>query len=148
MKVILLEDVKGTGKKDEMVDVKQGFAENFLIPNKKAVLANKENIEKLKIKKENLEAKRKETKENSKNIANILKDKVVEIKVKAGEDGKLFGTVTNKDIEEKLLEDFNIKIDRKRIKIQEKIKLKGEYKVDIKLEEGIETTIKVLVKGE
>lgn len=148
MKVILLEDVKGTGKKDEMVDVKQGFAENFLIPNKKAVLANKENIEKLKIKKENLEAKRKETKENSKNIANILKDKVVEIKVKAGEDGKLFGTVKNKDIEEKLLEDFNIKIDRKRIKIQEKIKLKGEYKVDIKLEEGIETTIKVLVKGE
>ena len=148
MKVILLEDVKGTGKKDEMVDVKQGFAENFLIPNKKAVLANKENIEKLKIKKENLEAKRKEIKENSKNIANILKDKVVEIKVKAGEDGKLFGTVTNKDIEEKLLEDFNIKIDRKRIKIQEKIKLKGEYKVDIKLEEGIETTIKVLVKGE
>lgn len=148
MKVILLEDVKGTGKKDEMVDVKQGFAENFLIPNKKAVLANKENIEKLKIKKENLEAKRKKTKENSKNIANILKDKVVEIKVKAGEDGKLFGTVTNKDIEEKLLEDFNIKIDRKRIKIQEKIKLKGEYKVDIKLEEGIETTIKVLVKGE
>lgn len=148
MKVILLEDVKGTGKKDEMVDVKEGFAENFLIPNKKAVLANKENIEKLKIKKENLEAKRKEIKENSKNIANILKDKVVEIKVKAGEDGKLFGTVTNKDIEEKLLEDFNIKIDRKRIKIQEKIKLKGEYKVDIKLEEGIETTIKVLVKGE
>lgn len=148
MKVILLEDVKGTGKKDELVDVKQGFAENFLIPNKKAVVANKENLEKLKIKKENLEAKKKKTKENSKNIANILKDKTVEVKVKTGSDGKLFGTVTNKDIEERLLEDFNLKIDRKRIKIQEKIKTKGEYKVDIKLEEGIEATIKVLVKGE
>lgn len=148
MKVILLEDVKGTGKKDELVDVKQGFAENFLIPNKKAVVANKENLEKLKIKKENLEAKKKKIKENSKNIANILKDKTVEVKVKTGSDGKLFGTVTNKDIEERLLEDFNLKIDRKRIKIQEKIKTKGEYKVDIKLEEGIEATIKVLVKGE
>ena len=113
MKLILLEDVKGTGKKNEVVDVKDGFALNFLIPNKKAVKANNENLEKLKLEKEDKKKKKEKQKENSKKIAEKLKDIKLEIKTKVGEDGRLFGTITSRDIEENLLEQENIKIDKK-----------------------------------
>lgn len=148
MKLILLEDVKGTGKKNEVVNVKDGFALNFLIPNKKAVKANNENLEKLKLEKEDRKKKKEKQKENSKKIAEKLKDIKLEIKTKVGEDGRLFGTITSRDIEENLLEQENIKIDKKRITIPEKIKVEGNYLVDIKLEEGVDAKLKIIVKGE
>ena len=148
MKLILLEDVKGTGKKNEVVDVKDGFALNFLIPNKKAVKANNENLEELKKEKEDRKKKKEKQKENSKKIAEKLKDIKLEIKTKVGEDGRLFGTITSRDIEENLLKQENIKIDKKRITIPEKIKVEGNYLVDIKLEEGVDAKLKIIVKGE
>lgn len=148
MKLILLENVKGTGKKDQIVDVKDGFAMNFLIPNKKAVVANEENLKAVNIKNKKIEEKKKENKENSKKIAEKLKNITVNIKVKSGEDGKLFGTVTSKDIEEALLKQENILIDKKRITLKEKIKLEGTYFAEAKLEEGVEAKLKINVKGE
>lgn len=148
MKLILLEDVKGTGKKNEVVDVKDGFALNFLIPNKKAIKANNENLEKLNLEKEDRKKKKEKQKENSKKIAEKLKGIKLEIKTKVGEDGRLFGTITSRDIEENLLKQENIKIDKKRITIPEKIKVEGNYLVDIKLEEGIDAKLKIIVKGE
>lgn len=148
MKLILLENVKGTGKKDQIVDVKDGFAMNFLIPNKKAVVANEENMKAVNIKNKKIEEKKKENKENSKKIAEKLKNITVNIKVKSGEDGKLFGTVTSKDIEEALLKQENILIDKKRITLKEKIKLEGTYFAEAKLEEGVEAKLKINVKGE
>lgn len=148
MKLILLENVKGTGKKDQIVDVKDGFAMNFLIPNKKAVIANEENLKAVNIKNKKIEEKKKENKENSKKIAEKLKNITVNIKVKSGEDGKLFGTVTSKDIEEALLKQENILIDKKRITLKEKIKLEGIYFAEAKLEEGVEAKLKINVKGE
>lgn len=148
MKVILLETIKGTGKKDEVIDAKDGFAMNYLIPNKKAVIANAENMAKLNIKNEKIQKKKKEDRENSKKIAEKLKSITINIKVKSGEDGKLFGTVTSKDIEESLLKQENIKIDKKRIILKEKIKLEGIYFAKAKLEEGVEAKIKINVEGE
>lgn len=148
MKLILLEDIKGTGKKDEVVEVKDGFALNMLIPNKKAVKATKENLDKLNLKNEKIKKNKEKSKENSKKIAEKLKGITLKISAKTGEDGRLFGTITSKDIEENLLKQESIKIDKKRIKLNEKIKTEGNYLVDLKLEEGVETKLKIVVKGE
>ncbi|MDY3006401.1 50S ribosomal protein L9 [Anaerococcus sp. AGMB00486] len=147
MKIILTEDVKKIGKKGEVVNVKQGYFRNYILPNNLGIEANKENLAKLRehqaeIKKQEDEniAKAKENKEKIENTE-------ITIKVRAGEEGKLFGSITSKDIME-ALNKKNIEVDKKKIDKTDKIDSLGEYTVDIKLYQQISASLKVIVEAE
>ena len=145
MKVILLENVKGVGKKDEIINASDGYARNFLFPKKLAVEANNENLSKLKGKKQSEQYKKDVEKENAEKVANKLEDIILTIKVKAGDNGKIFGGVTSKEISEELKKQNNIEIDKKKIVLAENIKNLGSFNVTIKLYEGVTGTLKVKV---
>ena len=137
MKVILLQDIKGVGKKDEIINASDGYARNFLLPKKMAVEADKNNLNKLNVKKENEKQRKQNELENAKEIAEKMKTITLKIKAKSGENGKIFGGITSKEVAENLKEQYNINVDKKKISIQETIKMLGNYFVEIKLHEGI-----------
>lgn len=143
MKVILLDNIKGVGKKDEIINSSDGYARNYLFPKKLAVEANNENLLKLKAKQNANEFKKAQEKEEAIQLSNKLKEITLKIKVKAGENGKIFGGVTAKEISENLKESYNIEIDKKKINIIDTIKTIGITTVDIKLYEGIIGKLKV-----
>ncbi|MBE5806075.1 MAG: 50S ribosomal protein L9 [Clostridiales bacterium] len=145
MKVILLDNIKGVGKKDEVINASDGYARNFLFPKKLAVEANSENMSKLKNKKNSEQHKKDVEKENAEQISKKLENITLVIKVKAGENGKIFGGVTAKDISENLKEQHKIEIDKKKILLNENIKNLGMFNVSIKLFEGIIGKLKVSV---
>ncbi len=145
MKVILLDNIKGVGKKDEIINASDGYARNFLFPKKLAVEANAENLGKLKNKQASAQHKKDVEKEKAEEIAKKFKDIIVTIKVKAGDNGRIFGGVTAKEISESLKEQFNIEIDKKKIVLNETIKNLGVFNVPIKLFEGITENLKVKV---
>ena len=146
MKIILTEDVKKIGKKGEVVNVKQGYFRNYILPNNLGVEANKENLAKLD---EHLKQLKKEEDENIKaameNKEKIEKTEVI-IKVKAGEIGKLFGSITNMDIK-KALDEKNIEVDKKKIDKAD-IDSLGDYEVTIKLYQQVSAKLKVKVEAE
>lgn len=146
MKIILTEDVKKIGKKGEVVNVKQGYFRNYILPNNLGVEANKENLAKLA---EHLKELQKQEDKNIKE-ANENKEKIenteVTIKVKAGENGKLFGSITNMDIK-KALDEKNIEVDKKKIDKAD-IDSLGDYEVVIKLYQQISAKLKVKVEAE
>lgn len=148
MKVILLDNIKGVGKKDEVINASDGYARNFLFPKKLAVEANNENMNKLKAKKQSEQYKKDVDKENARNIAKKLDDIILMIKVKAGENGKIFGGVTSKEISEELNKQYKINIDKKKIVLSENIKNLGSFDINIKLYEGITGKLKVKVVSE
>ena len=147
MKVILTDNIVRVGVKGDLVDVKPGYFRNYLDPQGLAVKATKENMEELEKMREEL---KKEEAENRK-AAEALKEKIealsVEQKVRVGEDGKLFGSVTNKDIAEALAKE-GIEIDRKRIEEVEKIDGLGEFVLNARLYEGVNADLKVIVVAE
>ena len=143
MKVILLDNIKGVGKKDEIINATDGYARNYLFPKKLAVEASNENLSKLKAKQNAVEYKKEQEKEEAIKIANKLKEITLSIKVKAGENGKIFGGVTAQEIAENLKIAHNIEIDKKKINITETIKTLGTVIVDIKLYEGVIGKLKV-----
>jgi len=145
MKVILLDNIKGVGKKDEVIEASDGYARNFLFPKKLALEANKENMAKLQAKKDSNQHKKDLEKEKALEIQKTLKTLTLEIKVKAGENGKIFGGVTAKEISESLNEKHKIEIDKKKIVLNEPIKNIGIFQVEIKLFEGITGKLKVEV---
>ncbi|MBR2240215.1 MAG: 50S ribosomal protein L9 [Clostridia bacterium] len=145
MKVILLDNIKGVGKKDEVINASDGYARNFLFPKKLAVEANAENMSKLKNKQDSAQHKKDVEKEKAEEIAKKLKDITVTIKVKAGDNGRIFGGVTSKEISENLKSQFNIDIDKKKIVLNEAIKNLGVFNVSIKLFEGIVGNVKLNV---
>ena len=145
MKVILLDNIKGVGKKDEVVNASDGYARNFLFPKKLAIEANAENMNKLNNKKDSQQHKKDVEKENAEQIANKMKDIIVTIKVKAGANGKIFGGVTAKEISENLKQQFKIEVDKKKIVLNENIKNLGMFNISIKLFEGIVGNLKVNV---
>ncbi len=146
MKVILLCDVKGQGKKDQIVEVSDGFARNFLFPQKKAVPADAKATSELKSKEE---AKQFRIAEDRK-AASALKDKiegtVVTIKMGHGQDGRLYGSVTAKDIAEELKKMLGIEVDKRKIQLKEVIKAYGRYSVSIKILADIVANFLVDVK--
>lgn len=147
MKVIFLEDVRGKGKKGELKNVADGYAQNFLIKNKKAIEATTANVAKLKAE-QNREAKDYEA---EKVEAKVLKTKiendktVVEVLAKAGTDGRLFGSVTTKKIADELNKQYNIKVDKHKMVLSDGVKSLGYINVPVKLFEGVEATIRVHV---
>mgnify|MGYP000971246302 FL=1 len=148
MKVILLEDVKKLGKKGDLVDVSDGYARNFLFPRNLAKEATEGSLKQLKQEKDALAKKKQKELEQAKELAKVLSNTTVTLKVKAGEQGKLFGSVTSKDISEALKKQYNIEVDRRKIELQEPIKSLGSYKVDIKLAPEVDAKLSVkIVEG-
>lgn len=143
MKVILLDNIKGVGKKDQIINAADGYAKNFLFPKNLAIEANKENLAKLQSKQNSVQFKKNVEKEEAEKIAEKLKTIEVQIKVKAGENGKIFGGVTAKEISENLKAQYNIEVEKKKIMLEETIKNLGTKNIDIKLYEGVIGTVKV-----
>ncbi|HHZ01967.1 MAG TPA: 50S ribosomal protein L9 [Tissierellia bacterium] len=145
MKVILLEDIKNVGKKGDVINAKDGYARNFLFPKNLAIEATKENLKKLEYEKKLKEEKEKEIFEEAKVLEQKLMEKVIVIKTRAGEKGKLFGTITTKEIAENLEEEHNISIDKKKFELDSPIKSLGEHYVKIKLHPKVVAKLKVIV---
>lgn len=145
MKLILLEDVKSVGKKGELINASEGYAKNFLLPRKLAVEATKSNLNDYELKQKADEKRRQEELEKAQEIAAALKDKVVTIKVKTGGNGKLFGSVTNKEVAEAIVEQTKLDIDKKKVSIGDPIKMVGERTAVVKLHPKVsaEVTIRI-----
>ena len=148
MKVILLDNIKGVGKKDEVINAADGYARNFLLPKKLAVEANAENMSKLNNKKEAASYKKDVERQAAEELAKKLKGIMLKVKVKAGENGKIFGGVTAKEISDNLKSQYKFDIDKKKIELKETIKTLGEFNVPIKLFEGVIANLKVEVIGQ
>ena len=133
MKVVLLCDVKGQGKKDQIVEVSDGYARNFLFPQKKAIPADAKATSELKSKEEAKQFKISEDRKAAQALADRLKDVKVDIVMGHGADGRLYGSVTAKDIAEELKKLLNVDIDKRKIQIKESIKAYGSYTVELKI---------------
>ena len=145
MKIILLEDVKSLGKKGEIVDVSDGYARNFILPKKKGVEATGANLNTLKLQKANQEKIAQENFEAAKELAADLQKEPVEIKIKAGEGGKLFGAISSKEIAAAIKEQHGLDVDKKKIVLDEPIKTLGAHIVKIKLHKDVSTEVKINV---
>ena len=148
MKVILLQDVKGTGKKNQLVNVSDGYARNFLFTKKLAVEATTDNLQKLKEYNVSQDLKKQKEIENAKDLAKKIEEIRISVKVKAGDTGKIFGGITSANIADELKKQYNINVDKKKIILEEPIKILGIYTVNIKLYEGINAKLKVNVEKE
>jgi len=147
MKVILLADIKGVGKKDQVINASDGYARNFLFPKKLAVEANSENMSKLKAKNDSNAYKKSLEKEAAEKLAQKIKGILLKISVKTGENGKIFGSITSKEIADNLKEQYKIEIDKKKIDLKEPIKTLGSFEVNIKLYEGVIGKLKMQMIG-
>ena len=145
MKVILLENIKGVGKKDEVINANDGYARNFLFPKNLAVEANAQNMSRLKNKQDSAQYKKDVEKDKAQKIADKMKEITVTIKVKAGDNGRIFGGVTAKEISEELKKQYGIEVDKKKIALDETIKNLGTVNVPVKLFEGIVGKLSVKV---
>lgn len=147
MKVVLLQDVKGQGKKGDVVNVSDGYARNFLLPKKLAVEASAGKMKEI-IQQRDAQARKKEKEEaRARDLAARMQGIKVIIKAKVGEGGKLFGAVSNKDISENLAGQYGLDVDKKKILLKEPIKTLGEFKVNVWLYPSVQADITVLVEG-
>lgn len=148
MKVILKQDIKGVGKKDEIINASDGYARNFLFPKGLAVEANAQNMANLKAKQDSNAYRKDQEKQEARKQAEHIKKIMLTIPVKAGENGKIFGGVSSKEIAELLQKTHNIIVDKKKIELKETIKELGTKTVEIKLYEGVIAKLKInVVKG-
>ena len=147
MKVILNQDVKGQGKKGDMVEVSDGYARNFLLPKNLAKEATKENINVMQGQKDSQEYRKKKELEEAQAIKEQVEKVTVKMKAKAGENGKLFGSVTSKDIAEELKMQHHIKLDKKKFVLPDGIKSLGVTEVEIKVHPGVVAKLKVSVES-
>jgi large subunit ribosomal protein L9 len=145
MKVILLEDVKNVGKKGALINAKDGYANNFLFPKKLAIEATPANLKNLENAKKKQEEKEMEIFQEAKKLEEELMKVAIVIKTKAGENGKLFGSITTKEIAEQLEEKSGISIDKRKFELDDTIKSVGEYSVRIKLHPKVVAKIQVIV---
>lgn len=146
MKVILLEDVKSVGKKGDMVELKDGYAKNFIIPKKLGVEATGANMNTLKLQKQNEEKIAKEQLEAAQALAAELEKMTVRTEIKGGEGGKTFGSVSSKEIAKAVGDQYGREIDRKKIQLKEAIKTAGTHEVTVKLHPKVTATLRVHVE--
>lgn len=148
MKVILCADIKNVGKKDQVINASDGYARNFLFPKKLAVPADKENMNKLQAKQEAKQYKKNLELEDAKKIAEKINQITLKIKTKSGNNGKIFGSITSKEIVQNLEEQFKIVVDKKKVNLKEPIKSLGTTIVELKLFEGVNAKLKVMIVSE
>lgn len=150
MKVIFLQDVKGKGKKGDVKEVPTGYAQNYLIKNNLAKEANKSSISQLEGQKKAQEKQEAEILEEAKKLKEFLEkeETVVELKAKAGEDSRLFGSIPSKQIAEGLNKQYKVKLDKRKIELNNPIRTLGYTKVPVKLHHEVTATIKVHVVSE
>jgi len=139
MKVLLQQNVKGTGKAGEIVDVSDGYARNYLLPQKLATPADAASINAANIQKSAAQHRKQQAGVAARELAQKLKDKTVNLSVKVGENGKLFGSITAKEISAALQEQLGVTIDKKKISLAEPIRALGKYEVTASLFEGVST---------
>lgn len=145
MKVVLNKDVKGLGKKLQIVEVSEGYARNYLIPKKIAAIADRKNINEANTKSQAVAFKKKTDYEEALKQKELIEKGYIEFKHKVGEASKLFGSITEKEIADQMNKKFNLNIDKKRIVIAHPIKNLGDYTVSIKLNEGVVASLKIVV---
>lgn len=145
MKVILLQDVKAQGKKGELINVSEGYARNFLFPKKLAVEADAQALNEMKNREASLKHKIDVERANAKETAVKLESIVVKIAMSHGADGRLYGSVTSKEIAERLKEEYNIEVDKRKIVIPQPIKAYGNYQFDVKLYNDVTGKLNVLI---
>lgn len=145
MKVILLQDIKGVGKKDQIINANDGYAKNFLFPKKLAVEANAGSMKQLDNKNKAIAAQQQAELEKAQEIGKALEAGVVNLSVKIGETGKLFGSITNKEISAAIKEQLKLDIDKKKIVIKDAIKSSGEKTVSVKLHPKVTASLKVII---
>jgi large subunit ribosomal protein L9 len=145
MKVILQQDVKGTGKKGQVLEVADGYARNFLLPRKLAIPATSGNLQDIARKKDAEEKRKEKEKQEALILASKLKALVVEVATKTGENGRLFGSVTNKEIADALNKQHKIILDKRKLELKEPIKALGEYVLTAKLHPEVAANIQVRV---
>ena len=148
MKVILQQDVKGQGKKGQMVEVSDGYARNFLLPKKLAVEASADNVNTMKLQEKARLAKLAEEKAQAQAIAEQLKELTVRVVAKGGNGGRLFGAVTTKEVSDALKAQHNIEINKAKLVLDEPIKSFGGYELKAKLGHDVNAIVKVVVVEE
>ena len=148
MKVILTEDVRGTGKRGESVTVSDGYGRNFLIPKGLGIPASGGNVKRLDSIVKSLENKNAKEVKNAEDLKARLEEVSLIIKMKAGSDGKLFGSVTHKDVAEALEKAIGLEIDKKQIRIEEPIKMTGAHTVEVHLRQDVNASVKIEVQEE
>ncbi len=148
MKVILLQDIKNVGKKEEIINANDGYARNYLFPKKLAIEATKDNLMKLQAKKTSEANKKQAEIEENKKIAEKLEKMTLTIKAKAGANGKIFGGITAKEVSEAIKSECNIEIDKKKIVLKETIKNLGEFSAEIKFGDGVNCKLALNIQGE
>lgn len=147
MKVILLQDIKNVGRKEQVIEANDGYARNYLFPKKLAIEASKDNMLKLQAKKTAEANKKKAEIEANKEIAKKIEKIELQIKAKAGENGKIFGGITSKEIAEELKTQYKFEIDKKKIVLKETIKNLGRFSAEIKFGDGINAKLTINVQS-
>lgn len=148
MKVILQQDVKKVGSKGDVVEVSEGYGRNFLLPKKLAVEATAANLETAKQKANSAARKKQQAADEARLLAAQLEKVSVKVAVRTGDGGKLFGSVTGKDVADALAKEHGIDIDRRKISLKSEVTGTGEYEAVIKVHPEIQSTIRVLVVAE
>mgnify|MGYP005977900811 CR=1 FL=1 len=148
MKVILLQDIKSVGKKNQIINANDGYARNYLFPKKLAIEATKDNMAKLQAKKTSEANKKKAEIDANKEIAKKIEKMELTIKAKVGENSKIFGGITSKEIAEELKKQHKFEIDRKKITLKDTIKSLGRYTAEIKFGDGVNAELTINVTGE
>lgn len=144
MKVILLKDVKKIGKKGDVINTSDGYARNYLFPRKLAEEATDANLHILNNKIENERKQKLAEIEAAQKVANELKGKEIKVATKLGENGKLFGAITSKDIAGEIKKQYNVEVDKKKI-VMDTIKVSGSYEIEVKLYPEVSTKMKVII---
>lgn len=148
MKVILLQDVKTLGKKGDTVEINDGYARNFVLPKKLGIEANSANLNDLKLQKANQEKIAQKQLDDAKELAAKIENIKVVLKIKTGEGGRTFGSITGKEIAKALADQHKLEVDKKKIVMNDAIKGIGEYNVSVKLHTKVTATLRVSVDGE
>lgn len=148
MKVILLQDIKTLGKKGQVVEASDAYARNVLFAKKQAVEATGKNLNDLKLQNKHADKVAEENLEKAKELAEFLKDKIVEVKMKAGEGGRTFGSISTKEIATAAKEQLGVEIDKKKVQLKDSIKALGTYEVSVKLHPKVMAELRVKVTEE
>lgn len=147
MEIILMQDVKALGKKGEIVKINDGYARNFILPKKLGMEATKQNLHDLSTQKAAEEKKLKELLEEARNHAKKLEELTIKVKIKAGEGGKTFGSISTKEIAAAAKEQFGLDLDKKKLLLNDPIKNAGSYTVPVKLHPQVTAEMKVVVEA-